>query len=94
MVWRYGSMQPTTWDDALDLVARVTLGRDQRAGRRRHCSSRCSITAARPAATRIRGALASSTSRAMKVKNVRIHNRPAYNSEGPRHPRYGRGRIE
>ena len=24
MVWRYGSMQPTSWDDALDLVARVT----------------------------------------------------------------------
>ena len=25
MVWRYGQMQPTSWDDALDLVARVTL---------------------------------------------------------------------
>ena len=24
LVWRYGSMQPTSWDDALDLVARVT----------------------------------------------------------------------
>ena len=24
MVWRYGQMQPTSWDDALDLVARVT----------------------------------------------------------------------
>jgi len=24
MVWRYGQMQPTGWDDALDLVARVT----------------------------------------------------------------------
>jgi arsenite oxidase large subunit len=26
MVWRYGQMQPTSWDDALDLVARVTIG--------------------------------------------------------------------
>ena len=24
LVWRYGQMQPTSWDDALDLVARVT----------------------------------------------------------------------
>jgi len=24
MVWRYGAMSPTSWDDALDLVARVT----------------------------------------------------------------------
>ncbi|MEO1189455.1 MAG: arsenite oxidase large subunit, partial [Pseudomonadota bacterium] len=24
LVWRYGTWQPTTWDDALDLVARVT----------------------------------------------------------------------
>ena len=24
MVWRYGTWQPTTWDDALDLVAQVT----------------------------------------------------------------------
>ena len=23
-VWRYGQMQPTSWDDALDLVSRVT----------------------------------------------------------------------
>ena len=26
MVWRYGQMQPTSWDDALDLVTRVTAG--------------------------------------------------------------------
>lgn len=25
MVWRYGQMQPTSWADALDLVARVTV---------------------------------------------------------------------
>ena len=33
MVWRYGQMQPTSWEDALDL-ARVGGG-DQRAGRGR-----------------------------------------------------------
>jgi arsenite oxidase large subunit len=26
MVWRYGQMQPTSWDDALDLVAQITVG--------------------------------------------------------------------
>ncbi len=26
LVWRYGQLQPTSWDDALDLVARVTAG--------------------------------------------------------------------
>ena len=26
MVWRYGQMQSTSWDDALDLVTRVTVG--------------------------------------------------------------------
>ena len=24
MVWRYGQMQPTSWDDALSLVAEIT----------------------------------------------------------------------
>jgi arsenite oxidase large subunit len=34
MVWRYGQMQPTGWDDALDLVARDGRGH-QRHGRGR-----------------------------------------------------------
>jgi arsenite oxidase large subunit len=25
LVWRYGQMQPTSWDDALALVAEVTM---------------------------------------------------------------------
>jgi arsenite oxidase large subunit len=33
LVWRYGQMQPTSWDDALDLVARVTA-RSSRTGAR------------------------------------------------------------
>ena len=35
MVWRYGQMQPTSWDDALDLVARVTAAVIDDAGRGR-----------------------------------------------------------
>ena len=61
MVWRYGQMQPTSWDDALDLVARVTVAViNDRA--RTDCSSPPSITAARAAATRIPGAPESSIS--------------------------------
>ena len=61
MVWRYGQMQPTSWDDALDLVARVTVAViNDRA--RTGCSSPPSITAAPAAATRTPGAPASSIS--------------------------------
>ena len=61
MVWRYGQMQPTSWDDALDLVARVTVGviKDRA---RTACSSRPSTMAAPAAATRTPGAPASSIS--------------------------------
>ena len=81
MVWRYGQMQPTSWDDALDLVARVTAAVIKEPGARTTSSSPPSTMAAPAAATRTPGAPASSISSAMKVKNIRIHNRPAYNSE-------------
>jgi arsenite oxidase large subunit len=61
MVWRYGTWQPTSWDDALDLVARVTarvIDKDNE----NDLSSRCSTTAAARAATRTPGGPASSTS--------------------------------
>ena len=58
MVWRYGQMQPTSWDDALDLVARVTVG-SSTTWARTGCSSRLSTTAAPAAATRTPGAPAS-----------------------------------
>ena len=61
MVWRYGQMQPTRWDDALDLVARVTVASSTRWART-VCSSRPSIMAARAAVTRIPGERASSIS--------------------------------
>ena len=61
MVWRYGQMQPTSWEDALDLVARVTAAVINEQGED-GCSSRPSTTAAPAAATRTPGAPASSTS--------------------------------
>ena len=63
MVWRYGKMQPTSWEDALDLVARVTVAVIDRSRARTACSSRPSTTAAPAAATRTPGAPASSISR-------------------------------
>ena len=60
VVRRYGQMQPTSWDDALDLVARVTVAviNDMGEG----CSSPPSTTAAPAAATKTPGAPASSIS--------------------------------
>jgi arsenite oxidase large subunit len=80
MVWRYGQMQPTSWDEALDLVAQVT----------------CRVIAERGEDALIVSAFDHGGAGggyentwgtgklyfgAMKVKNIRIHNRPAYNSE-------------
>jgi arsenite oxidase large subunit len=80
MVWRYGQMQPTSWDEALDLVAQVT----------------CRVIAERGEDALIVSAFDHGGAGggyentwgtgklyfgAMKIKNIRIHNRPAYNSE-------------
>ncbi len=80
MVWRYGAMSPTSWDDALDLVARVTcqVVRDQ--GEDGLFVSAFDHGGAGGGYENTWG-----TGKlyfgAMKVKNIRIHNRPAYNSE-------------
>ena len=80
MVWRYGQMQPTSWDDALDLVAARHRRGDQGAGRGR--AVRLGLRPWRRR-RRLREHLGHRQAllRAMKVKNIRIHNRPAYNSE-------------
>ena len=62
MVWRYGQMQPTSWDDALDLVAARDGGGDRRARARTACSCPPMTMAAPAAATRTPGAPASSIS--------------------------------
>ncbi len=80
MVWRYGQMQPTSWDDALDLVARVTAAVIDRHGEDHLFVSMFDHGGAGGGYENTWG-----TGKlyfgAMKIKNVRIHNRPAYNSE-------------
>ena len=80
MVWRYGQMQPTSWDDALDLVARVTVAVINDMGEDGLFVSAFDHGGAGGGYENTWG-----TGKlyfgAMKVKNIRIHNRPAYNSE-------------
>ena len=80
MVWRYGQMQPTSWDDALDLVARVTAAVINTQGEDGLFVSACDHGGAGGGYENTWG-----TGKlyfgAMKIKNIRIHNRPAYNSE-------------
>jgi arsenite oxidase large subunit len=80
MVWRYGQMQPTGWDDALDLVARVTAAVIADQGEDGVFVSAFDHGGAGGGYENTWG-----TGKlyfgAMKVKNIRIHNRPAYNSE-------------
>jgi arsenite oxidase large subunit len=80
MVWRYGQMQPTSWDDALDLVARVTAGVINDQGEDGLFVSAFDHGGAGGGYENTWG-----TGKlyfgAMKIKNIRIHNRPAYNSE-------------
>lgn len=80
MVWRYGQMQPTSWDDALDLVARVTAQVIKEQGEDGLFVSAFDHGGAGGGYENTWG-----TGKlyfgAMKVKNIRIHNRPAYNSE-------------
>ena len=80
MMWRNGVWQPTSWDDALDLVARVTARvvtdgseDDLIVSMFDHGGS-----AGGYENTWGTGKLYFDS---MKVKNTRIHNRPGYNSE-------------
>ena len=80
MVWRYGQMQPTSWADALDLVARVTVAVINDQGEDGLFVSAFDHGGAGGGYENTWG-----TGKlyfgAMKIKNIRIHNRPAYNSE-------------
>ncbi|WP_088343886.1 MULTISPECIES: arsenate reductase (azurin) large subunit [Rhodomicrobium] len=80
MVWRYGSMVPTSWDDALDLVAQVTATIVKAKGEDALFVSAFDHGGAGGGYENTWG-----TGKlyfgAMKIKNIRIHNRPAYNSE-------------
>lgn len=80
MIWRYGQMQPSSWDDALDLVARVTAQVIKEQGEDGLFVSAFDHGGAGGGYENTWG-----TGKlyfgAMKIKNIRIHNRPAYNSE-------------
>jgi arsenite oxidase large subunit len=80
IVWRYGQMQPTSWDDALDLVARVTASVIADQGEDGLFVSAFDHGGAGGGYENTWG-----TGKlyfgALKIKNMRIHNRPAYNSE-------------
>ena len=80
LVWRYGQMQPTSWEDALDLVAQVTARVIKEKGEDGLFVSAFDHGGAGGGYENTWG-----TGKlyfgAMKIKNIRIHNRPAYNSE-------------
>ena len=80
MAWRYGQMQPTSWDDALTLVAEITARVIKEQGEDGLFVSAFDHGGAGGGYENTWG-----TGKlyfgAMKVKNIRIHNRPAYNSE-------------
>ena len=80
LVWRYGQMVPTSWDDAFDLVARVTARIIDEQGEDGLFVSAFDHGGAGGGYENTWG-----TGKlyfgAMKVKNIRIHNRPGYNSE-------------
>ena len=80
LVWRYGQMQPTSWDDALDLVARVTAKIVKDKGEDALIVSAFDHGGAGGGYENTWGT-GKLYFEAMKVKNIRIHNRPAYNSE-------------
>ncbi|HEX2510316.1 MAG TPA: arsenate reductase (azurin) large subunit, partial [Microvirga sp.] len=80
MVWRYGQMQPTSWEDALDLVARVTVAIVNEQGEDGLFVSAFDHGGAGGGYENTWGT-GKLYFEAMKVKNIRIHNRPAYNSE-------------
>ena len=80
MVWRYGQMQPTSWDDALDLVARVTAAVINDQGEDGLFVSAFDHGGAGGGYENTWGT-GKLYFEAMRIKNIRIHNRPAYNSE-------------
>jgi len=80
LVWRYGGLYPTSWDDALDLVAEVTRRVVEEQGEDGVIVSAYDHGGAGGGYenTWATGKLYFDS---MKIKNIRIHNRPAYNSE-------------
>jgi len=80
LVWRYGVLQPTNWDDALDLVAQVTARIITEGSEDDLVVSMFDHGGSAGGYENTWGT-GKLYFESMKVKNCRIHNRPAYNSE-------------
>ena len=80
LVWRYGQLSPTSWDDAVGLVAEVTRRVVERQGEDGVIVSAYDHGGAGGGYENT-WATGKLYFESMKVKNIRIHNRPAYNSE-------------
>ncbi len=80
MVWRNGTWQPTSWEDALDLVARVTARVITQGSEDDLVVSMFDHGGSAGGYENTWGT-GKLYFQSMKVKNARIHNRPAYNSE-------------
>jgi arsenite oxidase large subunit len=80
LVWRYGGLYPTSWEDALDLVAEVTRRVVEEQGEDGLIVSAFDHGGAGGGYENTWGT-GKLYFESMKVKNIRIHNRPAYNSE-------------
>lgn len=80
LVWRYGMMQPTSWEDATGLVAEVTRRVVEEQGEDGLLVSAFDHGGAGGGYENT-WATGKLYFESMKVRNIRIHNRPAYNSE-------------
>ncbi len=80
LVWRYGTWQPTSWDDALDLVARVTAKVVDKDNENDLYVSMFDHGGSAGGYENTWGT-GKLYFESMKVKHCRIHNRPAYMSE-------------
>ncbi len=80
LVWRYGALYPTSWQDALDLVADVTRRVIEEQGEDGLIVSAFDHGGAGGGYENT-WATGKLYFESMKIKNIRIHNRPAYNSE-------------
>ena len=79
-VWRYGALNPTSWDDAIGLVAEVTRRVVDEQGEDSLIVSAYDHGGAGGGYENV-WATGKLYFESMKVRNIRIHNRPAYNSE-------------
>jgi arsenite oxidase large subunit len=80
LVWRYSGLYPTSWEDAIGLVAEVTRRVIEEQGEDGLLVSAFDHGGAGGGYENT-WATGKLYFESMKIKNIRIHNRPAYNSE-------------